>query len=99
MKSRPDFTVYDNLSSRFIPGMMALCSMVDNDICITKCPAYKLRRSNKCTFGLSSGNFNFLTETIAHLNDVHGWTFDEVADWIEESGFNIKLPDRNFVLN
>ena len=100
MKSRPDFTVYNNLSSRFIPGMSALRIMVDDaENYVSECPAYKLARSNRCSYGMGPESCDHLTEAIAHLNDTHGWTFDEIANWSEESELNVKLPDRNFVIN
>ena len=97
MKSHPDFSVYSQLSSRDIPGMTALRCMIDESRIVSECPGLTIRR-NTCTWNNGSKSSEYLTEVIAHLNDAHGWTFDDVADWIEESGHDIKLPDRNFVI-
>jgi len=98
MKSHPDFSVYSQLSSRHIPGMTALRSMVDDEHHVADCPAYMLTKRNRCTYGYGPESCDHLTEAIAHLNDCHGWTFDEIADWIEESGIDVKLPNENFVI-
>ena len=97
MKSEPDFSVYNQLSSRYIPGMTALRSMIDESGIVSECPGVTVGR-NICTWGMGPESSEYLTEVIAHLNDAHGWTFDDVADWIEKSGHDIKLPDENFVI-